>query len=148
MIEATYTQVEPTITAQDEIIRRVRNVMMHCVGREKRITRRELVRRVFGDQAALNWSNNNRYDRMVRQAIETMRDNDCICSSSGSSGYWIANSMQDVESVAAEYISRARKEEQKARDLLRRGQERFSGQVAMPLTTTDNAYAGTERFPR
>ena len=107
--------------------------MMHCVGHEKKITRRELVRRVFGDPAALNWSNNNRYDRAVRRAIETMRETEFICSSSRSSGYWIASNMQDLEALAAEYISRARKEEEKARNLIRRGQERFSGQISMGM---------------
>jgi hypothetical protein len=128
------TTTEPTTNIpQEEIIKRVRNVMMHCVGYEKKITRRELVRRVFGDQAAQSWSNNNRYDRSVRRAIETMRNTEFICSSSSSSGYWIASNMQDLETLASEYISRARKEEEKARLLLRRGQERFGGQISMEM---------------
>jgi hypothetical protein len=117
--------------SKDEIMARVRNVMRNCVGQENAISRRELVRRVFGSEAAKEWSNNNRYDRAVRRAIEAMRETEFICSSSSASGYWIASGIEDVEVLAREYVSRARKMEEKARFLRRRGMEKFGQQIEM-----------------
>lgn len=115
----------------EEVVRRVRNVMLHRVGKANAISRQELVRRVFGNDAADNWSNNNRFDRAVRRAIEEIRDTEFVCSSSRTPGYWLADGMHDVEALAGEYVSRSRAMESKARTLRLRGAERFGPQLPL-----------------
>lgn len=115
----------------EEVERQVRYLLTLHKGKENRISRWELVERVFGREAAANRSNNNPFDRQIREAIEKYRVTDLIISSSGADGYWLAATMQDIEELAQEYVNRSRKMEEKARDLRRRGSEVFGPQ--MPL---------------
>lgn len=80
---------------------------------------------------AANRSNNNPFDRQIREVIEKYRVTDLIISSSGADGYWLAATIQDIEELAEEYVNRSRKMEDKARELRRRGAEVFGPQ--MPL---------------
>ena len=84
-----------------------------------------------GREAATNRGNNNPYDRRIRDSISRWRDVDLIVSSSSSGGYWLAEDMNDVETIAQEYISRSREMEELAKNLRRRGTEVFGPQ--MPL---------------
>ena len=115
----------------EEIETEVRHILSYRKGKEQRISRWELVERVFGREAAANRSNNNQYERKIRAVIEKYRDIDLIVSSSGADGYWLARDMNDIETIAQEYINRSRKMEEKARNLRRRGAEKFGPQ--MPL---------------
>lgn len=121
IIEKTDEQIEPE----------VRHILSFRKGRENRISRWELVERVFGREAAANRGNNNPYDRKIREVIAKYRDIDLIVSSSSVPGYWIAADMQDIETIAEEYVKRSREMEEKARNLRRRGAEKFGPQ--MPL---------------
>lgn len=117
--------------SSEEVERQVRYLLTLHKGRENRISRWELVERVFGREAAANRSNNNPFDRQIREVIEKYRVTDLIISSSGADGYWLAATMQDIEELAQEYVNRSRKMEDKARELRRRGAEVFGPQ--MPL---------------
>jgi len=121
------------IKNREQIESEVRSILSFHVGQEKAISRWELVQRVFGRDAAANRSNNNPFDRQIRTVIEKYRDVDLIVSSSGSSGYWLAASMDDIEVIAQEYVNRSRKMEERARNLRRHGVEKFGPQIAMPL---------------
>jgi len=114
-----------------EIERQVRHILSFHKGRENRISRWELVEKIFGREAAADRSNNNPFDRQIRSAIEKYRDIDFIVSSSGFAGYWLAADMKDIETIAQEYVDRSRVMEQKARNLRERGEKQFGPQ--MPL---------------
>jgi len=115
----------------EEIESEVRHILSFRKGKENKISRWELVEKVFGREAAANRSNNNPYDRKIREVINKWRDTDLIVSSSGSSGYWLAADMDDIETIAEEYVKRSRIMEEKARNLRARGAEKFGPQ--MPL---------------
>ena len=117
--------------SDEEIEREVRFILSLRKGKESRISRWQLVEQIFGREAAANRGNNNPYDRKIRSAIEKFRDIDLIVSSSGSEGYWLAADMNDIETIAQEYVERSRKMEEKARNLRKRGAEKFGPQ--MPL---------------
>lgn len=114
-----------------EIEQEVRFILSLHKGRDKRISRWELVERVFGREAAANRSNNNPFDRKIREVVAKFRDTDLIVSSSALGGYWLAADMDDIEVIAEEYVKRSREMEEKARNLRRRGAEVFGPQ--MPL---------------
>ena len=109
----------------------VRNILADHKGRQNRISRWQLVEMIFGREAALIRSNNNGYDRRIRNVIEKYRETDLIVSSSGVAGYWLAADMNDIETIAAEYVSRSREMEEKARRLRARGLETLGGQLPL-----------------
>ena len=115
----------------EQIESEVRHILSFRKGKENRISRWELVERVFGRQAAANRSNNNPYDRKIREAINKWRDIDLIVSSSGTPGYWLAADMEDVELIAEEYVKRSREMEDKARNLRKHGAEKFGPQIPL-----------------
>ena len=117
--------------SQEEIEREVRSILSFHKGKNNRVSRWELVERIFGRQAAANRSNNNAFDRRIRDVIAKYRDTDLIVSSSALGGYWLAADMDDIEIIAEEYVKRSREMEEKARNLRRRGAEVFGPQ--MPL---------------
>lgn len=114
-----------------EIEAEVRHILSFHKGKANPVGRWELVERIFGREAAANRGNNNPFDRQIRQAIEKYRIPDFICSTSGQAGYWIADDMDDIESVAVEFEKRATQELDKARNLRKRGMERFGGQMSL-----------------
>ena len=115
----------------EQIESEVRHILSFRKGKENRISRWELVEKVFGREAAANRSNNNPYDRKIREAIAKWRDIDLIVSSSGLSGYWLAADMDDIETIAEEYVKRSREMEEKARNLRKRGAEKFGPQIPL-----------------
>ncbi len=120
----------PTLT-DEQLETQVRAILLSHKGKEHRISRWQLVETIFGREAALDRGNNNPYDRRIRTVIAKWRDHDLIVSSSSVGGYWLAATMQDVELIAEEYVSRSREMEERARSLRRRGVEVFGPQ--MPL---------------
>ena len=123
--------MEILVKSDEEVEREVRYILSTRVGREKKISRWELVERVFGREAALNRGNNNPYDRRIREAINKFRDVDLIVSTSGTDGYWLASDMNDIETIASEYEKRSVEMLSKARKLRARGLEKLGPQ--MPL---------------
>lgn len=109
----------------------VRSILSFHKGKHNPVSRWELVERIFGREAAANRGNNNPFDRQVRTVIEKYRVVDLIVSSSGSAGYWLAEDMDDIETIAVEFDKRAMKELEKARNLRKRGIERFGGQMEL-----------------
>ncbi len=120
----------------EEIEHDVRFHLSFHKGRGNPISRWQLVERIFGAQAAANRSNNNQYDRRIREVIAKYRDIDLIVSSSGTPGYWLAADMSDIELIAEEYVKRSREMEELARNLRKRGAEKFGPQ--MPLFSKPN----------
>lgn len=115
----------------EEIEREVRHILSYRKGKQNLISRWELVERIFGRQAAANRSNNNPFDRKIREVISAYRDIDLICSSSGAAGYWLAADMNDIEELAKELDKRAKDMLAQASHLRKRGAEKFGPQ--MPL---------------
>jgi len=118
----------PELT-KSELTERVRFILTFHKGRDHRISRWQLVENIFGREAAANRSNNNLFDRRIRDVISECRDIDLIVSSSSLDGYWLATDMNDIEVIAAEYVSRAREMEERARNLRQRGGEMFGPQM-------------------
>jgi len=116
---------------KEEIEREVRYILSKHIGKGNRVSRWELVERILGREAAANRTNNNPFDRRVRDVIEKFRDIDLIVSSSSADGYWLAEDMNDIELIAEEYVKRSRKMEEKARNLRRRGTEKFGSQIPL-----------------
>jgi len=86
-----------------EIERRVLEVLLKTPGG---ITRRELIRVVYGVEAQHNLSNDP-HDRKIRKAIERMRE--ClipIVSTSGKAGYRLDTSPEAIQSMITEMESR------------------------------------------
>ncbi len=115
----------------EEVRRQVLYILSLHKGRGNRISRWELVEKIFGREAAANRGNNNQYDRKIRDIIEEHRDEYMICSSSGIGGYWLAADMEDVELIAQEYVNRSRKMEERARNIRKRGTEAFGPQLKL-----------------
>ena len=120
----------PTLT-EEQLETQVRAILLSHKGKANRISRWQLVETIFGRDAAANRSNNNLFDKRIRDAISKWRDHDLIVSSSSVGGYWLAADMDDVEAIAAEYVSRAREMEEHARNLRKRGAEVFGPQIPM-----------------
>lgn len=115
----------------EEIEAEVRHIISFHKGRKNPISRWELVERVFDRQAAANRGNNNAFDRKIRDVIAKYRETDLIVSTSGSSGYWLAEDMDDIELVAQELEKRSKDMLTQASRLRKRGLEKFGPQ--MPL---------------
>lgn len=116
---------------KEEVERQVRYILTFHKGKVNRISRWLLVERIFGREAAADRSNNNPFDRRIRDVIARYRDTDLIVSSSGTDGYWLAADMEDIETIAQEYVNRSREMEQRARNLRKRGMEKFGPQIPL-----------------
>ncbi len=114
-----------------EIEAEVRHILSFHKGKDNRISRWEIVERVFGREAAANRGNNNPFDRQIRDVVRKYRDTDFICSSSGQAGYWIANGMEDVNEIADQMRAQARALEEQARTVVKRGVEYFGPQIEL-----------------
>jgi SMC interacting uncharacterized protein involved in chromosome segregation len=70
------------------------------------ITRRGLVRAIYGVEAQRNLSNDP-YDRKIRKAIESLRSRNIpIVSSSGKAGYRLDTSPEAIQNMISELRSR------------------------------------------
>jgi hypothetical protein len=116
---------------KEDVERDVRSILSFHKGKENAVSRWQLVEQIFGREAAANRSNNNPFDRQIRQVISDWRDIDFIVSTSGQEGYWIAADYADVELLASEYEKRALNMLEKKSNLLKRGLERFGPQIEL-----------------
>ncbi len=117
--------------SKDQVESEVLAILSFHKGKERSISRWELVERIFGRDAAADRSNNNPFDRRIRDVIARNRVKYLIVSSSGQSGYWLAADINDVETIAQEFVERSRQMEELARKIRRNGAEQFGPQ--MPL---------------
>lgn len=92
----------------------VLDVLRSHVGKPYRIGRRELVAAVFGEAPDGDLANST-HDRQIREAIEVLREKHPILSSSGNGGYWMADSLDELNEYMREVVSRARKLEAQVR---------------------------------
>jgi hypothetical protein len=89
------------------------------------ITRRGLVRRIYGVEPLQNL-NNDPYDRKIRKAIESLRDRNIpIVSSSGKAGYRLDTNPEAIRNMIAELRSRIAHMDQKIQVL----QKHYDSQV-------------------
>lgn len=85
------------------IIRKTLDVLFHA---SKGLTRRELIRIVYGEEPINNLSNDTR-DRKIRKGIEHLRNLGCpIVSTSGKAGYKLDTDSKNIESMIREWESR------------------------------------------
>lgn len=117
--------------SREEVVREVRSILSFHKGKDNAVSRWELVTRIFGQEAAANRGNNNPFDRQIRQVIEQYRETDLIVSSSSGAGYYLAADMNDIEVIAGEYDRRSVKMLETARNLRKRGMEKFGGQMEL-----------------
>lgn len=102
-----------------DLEQRVLAVLREHVGKKKRISRQALVQRVFGKTIARGALANSTEDRQVRVALEALQYQHPILSSSGTGGYYYAESAEEIARYAAELDSRAKKLQQKSIRLAR-----------------------------
>lgn len=115
--------------SQAEIERQVRFILSLHKGKENPVSRWELVEKVFGREAAANRGNNNPFDRQIREVIAKYRVEDLIVSSPNGAGYWLAMDQSEVEIIASDFEKRSFDMLEKARNIRRRGMEKFGPQM-------------------
>jgi DNA-binding IscR family transcriptional regulator len=94
----------------NELERKVLEVLLKA---PSGMTRRGLVRAIYGVEAQQNLSNDP-HDRKIRKAIESLRDRMIpIVSSSGKAGYRLDTSPEAIQNMIAELKSRIAHMEQK-----------------------------------
>ena len=104
---AIYAAIQES--APEGIDQRVLEILKQHRGMDNRISRRELVLHVYGvDLPAGTNLANNRQDRNIREAIERLRTNHPILSSSGNGGYWYAANQEELDGWIREQESRVR----------------------------------------
>lgn len=85
-------------------------VMMMHRGERNAIQRWSLVKRIYGDDAVSDESQNdeNLYDRAVRKSIERLRQaGQHICNRGNGAGYYIADSREEYERFKQYYLGPA-----------------------------------------
>jgi hypothetical protein len=124
----------PNNSSELDIVIYTYNIIINHKGKRNRITRKRLREEV---DASLCGIHGTVEDRDVRNAIEYLRnktvEGSLILSTSGSSGYWIAESLEELISFTREehrralsILARIRKQEKVAR-------KRFADQEKLPL---------------
>ena len=102
-MNSVYEQLLSEITDADE--RKVFDVLLQADGR--RVTRGELVRKVYGVELDPNALANSVEDRKVRKIINLLRERDYpIVSSSGAAGYTMKASAEEMDVYIADLASR------------------------------------------
>jgi hypothetical protein len=113
---------------RDEILARIPEGLerdVYCqlrdsVGKSHAITLEALTLVVFGEDAKIRigagYSTNPTKMRMIREAIETLRERDGVpvCSNSGKAGRYLPESRAELDEFIAEHRSRAKKETEAA----------------------------------
>ena len=102
-ITTVYEQLIAEITDEDE--RKVFIILLHAEGR--RLTRVELIWKVYGVVVAVDALSSSVYDRKVREIIRRLRQRDYpIVSSSGVPGYTMKASVEEMDIYIADQASR------------------------------------------
>lgn len=85
-------------------------VMSFRMGEKNAITRWALVKRIYGEDAVSDETQNddNLYDRAVRKSIERLRQHGHhICNRGNGAGYYIADSREEYEKFKEYYLGPA-----------------------------------------
>lgn len=128
--ETKFEEIRATLPADLES--RVLAILKTHVGREQRISRRDLVAQAFGvDMQAVDLATST-LDRQVRMALESLQDRHPVLSTSGGGGYYYASSADEIARYAAELDSRAHKLLRKSRRLVRQAR-RFERDIQLQL---------------
>jgi hypothetical protein len=118
----TTTQQYDLIVAQTppDITKKVMDVLEYAFNHSPgiNVTRQDMILNVFGIFVEKSKLSNNREDRQIREAIETLqREGYPVISSSGKPGYRLAVDEADIEDYIVELESRRKQLEEKIRCL-------------------------------
>ena len=104
------------------------------VGKDRAIKKRELLREIFGLEAAHDESYNNPFDRKLREMIEHL-NHDCgaLIFSSSDAGYFWASSLDEGLHALEEPERRARTQLDNVNHLKHNLQRIFGGQMKMGI---------------
>ncbi len=104
------------------------------VGEGKSIKKRDLLKEIYGPDAAADESYNNPNDRRLRQAIEEINHDHegLICSSPDAGYFWASSLSEGLEAVDAS-TRRAATQMENASHLKRNLQRAFGGQLRMEV---------------
>jgi hypothetical protein len=121
-------------SAPEDLDDRVLAVMREHKGKDHAISRRSLVRAVYGIEVPIDDDlSNSLDDRNIRDSIARLQECYPIIASSGTGGYWWAKSMDEIYAYAGEINSRAKKLLDKSRKLLNSAREFFEEPQQMRL---------------
>lgn len=126
--ETHYAEIKATVPA--DLPARVLAVLKEHVGKDNRISRRDLVARVFNVNMNDIDLANSTLDRQVRYVLPDLQDRYPILSTSGGGGYYYAGSEDEIQRYAAELNSRAMKLLDKSRRLIKLA-KRFRKEVQL-----------------
>jgi hypothetical protein len=99
-------------------------------GRENSAHGYQIVKELWGEEAAQDKTYNSRYLRSLRVMIEeAINDGALICSDS-TAGYWWASSTKDVE-AAERNVKRALTQKQNAEQLIKNIKKVYGGQLGL-----------------
>ena len=127
------TQIKMKTDDQRALDEKVLDALWDHRGKKNRISRVELVMKIFGVKVNKGQLANNKLDRQIRESIERLRQEYVILSSSGMDGYWFPETMGEVAGYLAEIESRASKLLQQKARMQRNAEQQFQPRVQETL---------------
>ncbi len=126
-----YAEIKATVPA--DLDNQVHAVLCQHTGKDNRITRRALWEAIAGHPAPDDFTSGT-LDRQIREAVARLQRRYPILASSGEGGYFMAGSLDEAATYAAEIMSRATKLLDKARQIEAAALIEFSrpGQMKLP----------------
>ena len=91
----------------EQLETQVRMILFSHKGKENPIERWEMVRNIFGTGTDLPRSDNNVYDRRIRDVVEHLRPSLLICDMADGRGRYLATSWTEYVEFHKRYIKRA-----------------------------------------
>lgn len=127
------TQIKMQTDDQRALDEKVLDALWNHRGKKNRISRVDLVLKIFGVKVNKGQLANNKLDRQIRESIERLRQEYVILSSSGMDGYWFPETMGEVTGYLAEIESRASKLLQQKARMQRNAEQQFQPRVQETL---------------
>lgn len=128
------------IMGDEELDRTVLFYLNYHKGESNPIERWTLVEKLFGAAAVIDRSNNNHYDRAMRESVERLRDaGQHICNMGA--GYFMAETVKEYENFKARYLGSAFSKFQKVAAMDRKAVERW-GRVPKTLENQPTLFGG------
>ncbi len=110
------------------------NLIQSHVGEDRRVKRRDLLEDLFGLEAAQDESNNNPWDREMREMIQELnRDYGALIVGSPKGGYFWGSSLAEVLKSVETQMKGARTQLVNAAHLKANAKRCFGGQLGMDL---------------
>lgn len=98
----------PKILTDSELDREVRFVIYQHKGGQNAVRRWDLTLRIFGEDAVLDRSDGNTYDRQLRKSIERLRrQGHLICNLGNGDGYFLASTKDEYQDFRSVYGAHA-----------------------------------------